>query len=307
MPIRSEIQTEINRDGTVDYDGVRRKYLNSLYQITQRPIILYGSAWVQKPNCNPSTILINDEDIQALMEVMHGIEGNELDIILHSPGGSPEATEAIVTYLRSRFSNIRVIVPHKAMSAGTLLACSANSVILGKHSFLGPTDPQFPISTPLGPRLVPAQAVLDQFDLAKRECVDPRNLDAWKPMLHQYGPAFLIQCENALNMTRELASNWLKRYMFGDDQNAEEKAIDIADWLCDHTQFNSHNRHISRNDLKSRGFLVKELEEKQDLQDAVLSVYHSMALLFEGTQVAKIVENHLGRGFIKIDTPLKNL
>ncbi len=34
------------------------------------------------------------------MEVSHGLEGDGLDLILHSPGGSPEAAEAIVSYLR---------------------------------------------------------------------------------------------------------------------------------------------------------------------------------------------------------------
>ena len=44
-----------------------------------------------------------------------------LDLILHTPGGFPEAAESIVKYLRSKFStNIRVIVPHLSMSAGTM-------------------------------------------------------------------------------------------------------------------------------------------------------------------------------------------
>ena len=88
-------------------------------------------------------------------------EGDELDLILHSPGGSPEAAEAVVSYLRSCFSHVRVIVPQLAMSAATMIACSADEVILGKHSFLGPIDPQLVLPTSLGVRMVPAQAVLD--------------------------------------------------------------------------------------------------------------------------------------------------
>ena len=306
MPIWSDILAEIGSYNPPNYDAVRRKYLNLLHRITKRPVILYGAAWIQKPNCNPSTISINDEDLQAFMEVTYGIEGNDLDVILHSPGGSPEATEAIVKYLRSRFSNIRVIVPHKAMSAGTLFSCCANSVVLGKHSFLGPTDPQFPITTPLGPRLVPAQAVLDQFERAKSECWDPRKLAVWKPMLPQFGPAFLIQCENALKMTKELASSWLETYMFANDEESQrkQKANQIADWLSDHKQFKSHGRHISRNELENKGFLVEVLEDDQNFQDYVLSIYHSMTHMFNDQPVAKIVENHLGRAFVKLDTQI---
>ena len=72
------------------------------------------------------------------MEVTAGIASENLDLILHSPGGFPEAAEGIVTYLRSRFQNIRVIVPQLAMSAATMIACAADEVVMGKHSFLGP-------------------------------------------------------------------------------------------------------------------------------------------------------------------------
>ena len=34
------------------------------------------------------------------MEVSQGLDNDHLDLILNSPGGSPEAAEAIVSYLR---------------------------------------------------------------------------------------------------------------------------------------------------------------------------------------------------------------
>ena len=145
---------------------------------------------------------IYEEDILALMEVTSGMSGGNLDLILHSLGGSVEAAESIVSYLRSRFSHIRVIIPHLAMSAATLVACAANEIVMGKHSFLDPTDPQFALSTPLGVRSVPAQAILNQFDKAQRECSDPAKLSAWLPMLTQYGPDLLERSE--VGQSREL-------------------------------------------------------------------------------------------------------
>ncbi len=68
--------------------------------------------------------------MQAFIEVCYALEGETLDLILHSPGGSPEAAEAIVSYLRSRFSSIRVIVPQLAMSAATMIACAADQIVL---------------------------------------------------------------------------------------------------------------------------------------------------------------------------------
>ena len=54
--------------------------------------------------------------------------------------------------------DIRVIVPHMAMSAGTMIACSSREIIMGKESSLGPIDPQY--------HNVPAQGVLKEFERA---------------------------------------------------------------------------------------------------------------------------------------------
>ena len=89
------------------------------------------SGWLQRES-PPGLVSIGDEDMQAFMEVSQGLEGDGLDLILHSPGGSPEAAEAIVSYLRSRFSHIRVIVPQLAMSAATMIACAADEIVLGR-------------------------------------------------------------------------------------------------------------------------------------------------------------------------------
>ncbi|GEM_PF-6700359 len=67
MPIWSEILTEIGPKTLLNYDQVRRKYLVDLFLKTNRPVILYATAWVQKPSLQSNDFSINDEDIQALM------------------------------------------------------------------------------------------------------------------------------------------------------------------------------------------------------------------------------------------------
>ncbi len=75
---------------------------------------------------------------------------------------------------------------------------------MGKHSFIGPIDPQLILHTQVGVQAVPAQAILDQFKLAKSECEDPNKLGSWIPILSQYGPALLIQCATALELSQQL-------------------------------------------------------------------------------------------------------
>ena len=306
MPTWSGILAELNETTSgnrpPDFDGVRRKHLGALHAHTGRQTILYASGWLQQETAPPSMTSIHEEDILALMEVTAGMPGGDLDLILHSPGGSVEAAESIVSYLRSRFSHIRVIVPHLAMSAATMVACAANEIVLGKHSFLGPTDPQFVLSTPLGVRSVPAQAILNQFDRAQREGADAAKLSAWLPMLAQYGPDLLERSEMALQLSKTLVKQWLATYMFRLADDPEARAEALSGWLANHDNFNSHSRHLSRDQLRAKGMSIAALEDDQEFQDKSLSVFHATTHAFAATQVVKIVESHLGRAFIKHST-----
>ncbi len=238
------------------------------------------------------------------MEVIHGLKGPNLDLIVHSPGGSPEATEALVSYLRTKFNDIRVIIPQSAMSAATMLACASNRIVMGKHPFISPIDPQLILHTQVGVQAVPAQAILDQFELAKMECEDPKKLGSWLPILSQYGPALLIQCKNAIELSQRLVSEWLESYMFEDIEDATIISGKIAEDLANHQEFKSHGRHISREKakvmgLEGRGLVIADLEEDQEFQDLVLSVFHATTHTFSGTNAVKIIENHNGKAFIK--------
>lgn len=298
MPTWGEILQELNaaiaKGEPAPLDLVRRRYLAEAHTRTKRNVILYATKWTQGP-VDPSAVSITYEDVQALMEVVHGLRGDKLDLILHSPGGSADAAEAVVAYLHSKFSHIRVIVPQMAMSAATMIACAADSIMMGKHSFLGPIDPQ--IIT--GGRPVPAQAILAQFERAQEECKDAKKMGAWIPILPQYGPALLVECVFARELAETLVKEWLTKYMFANARDAQEKASKIASFLADHTYFKSHGRPITRDLAREKGLLIEDLEKDQAVQDAFLSVFHATTHTFNASAVVKIVENHLGKAFIK--------
>ena len=302
--ILAEIQAEVAKGNPSAFDVVRRKYLAALAAHTNRDTILYATKWTQPGDHDPNLTSITEEDVQGLMEVVHGLHGKDLDLIIHSPGGSAEAAEAVVHYLRAKFDHIRVIVPHAAMSAATLVACAANQVVMGKQSSLGPIDPQYILSDQFGRiQAVPAQAILDQFTRAKQECRDPALLGAWAPMLGQYGPALLVQCENALKLAENLAAAWLRTWMLSGTKGKRGaiKARSIAKALRDHTRFKSHARHISRDQAKTMGLIIMDLESDQTLQDLVLSVFHATTQAFDNPSGAvKIIENQLGKAFVKV-------
>jgi len=222
-------------------------------------------------------------------------------LIITSPGGSAEATESIVSYLRTRFDHIRAFVPVAAMSAATMLALGCNEIVMGAHSQLGPIDAQFTISTPDGPRSAPGQAILDQFEQAKAELrADPQNLAAWMPILRAYLPGLIAMCRDQQEVAQRMVRQWLEQYMLRDVPDAETKASEAAAWFANYKYFGSHGRRVSLKDVQDQGLKAVALEDDQELQDAVLSVHHCYSLTHGATGAAKIIENHLGRAFVQI-------
>lgn len=305
MPTWSGILEELTQlgDDPNKFDTIRRKYLSHLYALPNRRgrnVIVYATKWTQG-DAPPGMTSITNEDLSGLMEVVHGLTGPDLDLILHSPGGSPAAAEALVKYLRSKFAHIRVIVPQMAMSAATMIACSADSIVMGKHSFLGPIDPQFLLPTGIGEsrRFVPADVIKREFDQAVQECSDPKKVGAWMWKIQQYGPGLLVECENAITLSKLLVKDWLAAYMFKGDTDATTKAERIGEWLGNHDAFKTHSRPLDRDVLDAQGLKIEHMEADQAEQDAYLSVFHTYMHTFNSTGAVKIIENHLGKAYLK--------
>ena len=85
-------------------------------------------------------------DIQDSEELLRAIKMTDnkipIDIILHTPGGLVLASEQIANALSKRKGKVTVFVPHYAMSGGTMIALSADEVVMDENAVLGPVDPQ---------------------------------------------------------------------------------------------------------------------------------------------------------------------
>ena len=289
-----ELLQNTDPEGAVDYDGVRRQYLKDLAAHTGRNVIVYETAGFAPPTAlRPSDISISlDPDVAAFMETVHGLPRDlPLDLMLHSPGGSAEAAEAIIKYLRGRFPGLRVIVPVAAMSAASMMAMAADEIVLAAHSQLGPIDPQITLQTRRvrGPR--PRPPIIQQFKEAQDDLqANPQHMSAWLPILRSHAPALLQICEDSTNLSRSMVAEW--PYVFAGDAAA---AKNVADVLGDYEKFKSHARGIDRVELRALGLNIVDLEDDQTLQDLVLSVHHSISHLMDKTGTVKIVENHLGK------------
>lgn len=275
--ILDEIRTVPSR-----FDSVRHKYFINLQKATCRNVICYYSGWQEGKITSTS---IEDSDMEGFMSAVDGVDKSKgLTLILHTPGGDPTAAEAIVTYLRDLFKDdIEVVVPHMAMSAGTMMACASRRIWMGKHSSLGPVDPQ--ISG------LPAYNILEEFKNAKVDLKEnPDNFNYWRLLLSKYPAAFVKYAQDAVELSGSLIEDWLKNVMFKDEDDPSEMVSRIVENLNEHEHSKAHARHFNYEHIKELGLNVKLLEDDQDFQNAVLSLHHAYMIALQQTRASKIIE-----------------
>jgi len=259
---------------------------------TGRNVIAYYSGWQSKPGIGG--IEIRDEDRDGFMQCLHGLDYTRgLDLILHTPGGGIAATQAIITYLREKFGrDIRAIVPHTAMSGGTIMACACREIFMARHSSIGPIDPQI--------RGIPAQGVIKEFERAYKEIKqDPQRAAVWAPILAQYSPTFIGNCENAVNWSESFTRKQLSGNMFYGDKGKKQKIDSIIQALTDYDEVKLHERQIGYKEARKTGLKIKLLEDDQAFQDVVLTVHHCYVHTLSNTHAFKIIENQIGSAFVK--------
>src|SRR5213594_3017277 len=91
----------------------------------------------------PVTQSITIDDSEAILRAIRLTQPEQpLDLILHTPGGLVLAAEQIAKALVEHKGRVTVLVPHYAMSGGTLLALAADEIRMDANAVLGPVDPQ---------------------------------------------------------------------------------------------------------------------------------------------------------------------
>ena len=268
------------------------EYLKTISRITGRNTIAYYSGWMK--NNNPETQIL-ETDKNAFMNAVYQMDrAKGLNLILHTPGGDIAATEGIVDYLQSLFDGkVHAIVPQISMSAGTMMAISCKDILMGRQSSLGPIDPQ------IGG--IACQMVVSEFYQAANEIKqEPSRLGLWKEIIGKYPVAFMTTCTDAIKWSEELAEKWLRNVNPDID-------IDIfKNTFINHSHSYSHSRRIQRSECRKAGLQIQDLEDNQDLQEAVLSLHHCLMILMDIAPILKFVTNQEGRYIFRPRVKRKN-
>lgn len=153
---------------------------------------------------------IDIDDSEAVLRAIRSTPPDQpLALILHTPGGMVLAASQIAMALRDHPAKKVVIVPHYAMSGGTLIALAADEIWMDPHAVLGPLDPQLAIE-PGYP--VPAPSIVKAAQLKGDKAGDKLLIAA-------------DIAEKAIKEMQEFITSLLEPKM------GREKAVELAELL----------------------------------------------------------------------------
>jgi len=153
-----------------------------------------------------------------------------IHLVLHTPGGLLLAAEQIAHALQRHQAKVTVLIPHYAMSGGTLIALAADEIIMDPNAVLGPVDPQ------LGE--YPAASILEAVAAKDRNELDDKTL---------------ILADVARKAIRQVQDSV---YCLLSDKMDEEKARALARILSEGRW--THDYPISVNEAKGLGLPVTD-------------------------------------------------
>ncbi|MEQ8473633.1 MAG: hypothetical protein RIC35_20715 [Marinoscillum sp.] len=264
--------------------NLRVECYKEIEKIRKRPLLIYASRFIGTPPGTPSSIDLSD--IDGFTDLVSSYNDHDsVDVLIHSPGGQPDATERIVNILRNNFSNVHFIIPHSAYSAATMLALSGNSITLHPSATMGPIDPQI--------NGTPARSIKRGFekvrDIIKEE--GPEALPAYIPLIEKYSLDLLEICEDSEKLSKELVTTWLCEYMFEGKKTAED-VEETVNFFSDYDRHLLHSRPLVFKKIKDFGLNLSLAEG--ELQYLIWEAYVMINGFFNMTAFVKLFENTKG-------------
>jgi ClpP class serine protease len=261
--------------------------------VNRRRLLLYV-ANVEHPNSSLSAA-----DIVPLGDALASLgQVDNLDLLLHTTGGSGDAAEKFVEMCRRhcRFQ-FRVIVPNMAKSAGTLIALGADAILMGYCSELGPIDPKVVINVGNRPQMVSAWTFIHARDRLQQKAQEAlaagQNPAVYLQQLAGVDPVFVTHCEQLMTFARQLVRKFVfNRYSKSD--TAQEWADKVVGFLSNVEEHISHGRLISVGELRQNcvpPLDVVELAEEDGFWQLLWELYVRCEVFLKlGEPKAKLIE-----------------
>lgn len=201
--------------------------------------------------------------------MLNKIQGRQIDLLVETNGGATDATEKICSLLRQATDNLRVIVPRRAKSNGTVISLCGSTILMGFQSELGPIDPSI--------FNVPAEFIVN---------AEPGSFNQIEL---QYAKSVRLQ-------TSKLATSLLKTGMMSNCTDAEIE--DTVRKLSTKEHYHSHGSSIDADEAARLKLNIEKISPENDLWKKIwllrtMYQYDCMAngysKLFEGNYVSSAV------------------
>lgn len=200
---------------------LRQLLIRDIEAKTGRSLIVYYS------DCDSQESSIDGGDDVYIAELLNGAGDGPIDFLLETNGGATDATEKICSLLRSNDRDLRVIVPRRAKSNGTVVALSGTHILMGMESELGPIDPHIGV--------VPVEFILN---------APPGTMNVID----------LQSAQTFRKQTEKLAKSLLQTGMLKD--SAGDVVDLLVQKLATRSQYHSHGSVIDSREAKELGLAV---------------------------------------------------
>ncbi|MEK7091087.1 MAG: hypothetical protein AAB887_01090 [Patescibacteria group bacterium] len=230
---------------------------------------------------------INTDDIAPIGSMLASCGSVEnLDLMIHSPGGSGVTAEKIVEMCRKYTTKeFRVIVPNMAKSAATIIALGADKIVMGYCSELGPIDAQKFINVGGITQQLSAQSFISARENLLKELAKAKaEKKEFIGYLQQLSsstvePAFIEECKRELNFAVDLVKKWLPQYMLKaknpswNSRKLKQTANTIAKNLSSADKRFVHGRMIGPDESDQLGLGITKLEKEDPIWNLLWEIY----------------------------------
>lgn len=264
------LMDQIQNEGAVHHELVAR-----IESETSRNLLSYTSF------CEHPAGIIGEPDERLIETLLQSVDltryPGTLDLMLNSPGGSPTAAEKIVLTCRAYATSFRVLVPQTAMSAATMIAMGADSIVMPSTAELGPIDPQMVQQLPGGQAILrPAKAFIDAYlELVNKTQDAIRNNEPPHPyieLLRKIDPPWVQVCVKARDLAKKIAIDFLSKWMLNGKDLAEVEAV--VDRFLAEGEEGSHGRAIRPDKAVTMGLeKIERIDTGSELWKAVWELH----------------------------------
>ena len=201
--------------------------------------------------------------------------GQDLHVMLSTPGGDGEAALRLVRQAQSRCNRLTVVVPDQAKSAGTVFILGADQIYMGPTSDLGPVDPQ--LQLPDG-SLAAAGAIIAAVEEAERRVQQvPESYPLHAYLLEPVTGLMVQQARDALERTGDLIKEALASAPTRGEDQVQALAQRLHRVLIEETK--SHSTTISARDAINFGLPVEEADPASNRWQALWRLWTKYAVL----------------------------